>query len=77
MKLLRYDYTTSQNLSFQIPHKEVCLSIFIDFPFENLTTVTDDNWNYFLIFLLQEYKKLRNIYTTSQNVSFSIPQKVE
>ena len=72
----RNDYTTSQNLSFPISHKVVYLSIFSDKPFENLPTVQDDNWNDFIIFTSQEYKNPRNDYTTSQNLSFSIYNKV-
>ena len=128
-KNLRNDYTTSQNLSYWFFHKVVYLSVFfdwpyenlttvqddiwnyfiiftskntktcgmttqhrricyfqfltryftwkkfIDWPFENLTTVRDDNWNYSMFFLLQEYKNLRNDFTTSQNLSFRIYYK--
>ena len=72
---LRNDNLTSQNLSFPISQKVVYLSIFFDLPFENLTTVHDDNWNDFIIFTLQEYENLRNDYTTSQNLSFPISHK--
>ena len=72
---LRNDNLTSQNLSFPIFQKVVYLSIFFDSPFENLTTVQDDNWNYFIIFTSQEYKNLRNDYATLQNLSVEISHK--
>ena len=75
-KNLRNDYTTLQNLSFSISHKVVYFSIFIDLPLENLTTVLDDNWNYSIIFLSQEYKNLRNDHIISHNLSFLISDRV-
>ena len=47
-------------------------SKFFDSLFENLATVQDDNLNYFMIFLLQEYKNPRNEFTTSRKMSFQI-----